>query len=505
MAEPKEPLTERELQIVQLLATGAGNKEIAAQLFLSPNTVKVHLRNIFTKLEVQTRTEATMIAVRNGWVALPKNEENEKLRIPMGNPIGENVKGETVASSGFDATLINVSQALPTALGLEKPDATSDQRLIPNNQSPITPVPVAPNPQLLLPLSMRRRIAIVATLVIALALSVLSLNIRPTDATSNPDNPVDVPGVNPVAPLTAASTRWNTRASVRTARARSIAVGHRNQVYLIGGEVDRKLSDEVLVYEPDKDQWQDLGAPKPTPVLNAAAAVIGNSIYLPGGLTANNTATDRFEVLDVISKTWLALPRLPRATSGHAVAALQGQVFVLGGRANGQITNEGYVFDVTSNVWTTLPSMPTARENAAAVAFNNRLYVVGGFDGRHELATCEYYAPAEKTWSTCKPMTVGRSSFGLAQVGGSLFAVGGGTINFIGWNEKYDVSADKWTTFDIPATHAGDWRQVATASLPTAFFVIGGKTRNVPLSDNYVYEVLSNRTFLPALNSGGSN
>ena len=65
------------------------------------------------------------------------------------------------------------------------------------------------------------------------------------------------------------------------------------------------------------------------------------------------------------------------------------------------------------------------------------------------------------------------------------------------------MAADQWTTFDTPAAHAGDWRQVAVASLPTAFFVIGGKTRNVPLSDNYVYEVLGNRTFLPAFSAGG--
>ncbi|NJM42548.1 MAG: response regulator transcription factor, partial [Anaerolineae bacterium] len=93
MAEPKEPLTERELQIVQLLATGASNKEIGAQLFLSPNTVKVHLRNIFTKLEVQTRTEATMVAVRNGWVAVSErsaisNQQSaEEQPLPKANTI----------------------------------------------------------------------------------------------------------------------------------------------------------------------------------------------------------------------------------------------------------------------------------------------------------------------------------------------------------------------------------------------------------------------------------
>ena len=62
-------LSERELEILKLLATGLSNKEIASQLFLSVNTVKVHLRNIFAKLGVQSRTEATLIAIQRGYVS----------------------------------------------------------------------------------------------------------------------------------------------------------------------------------------------------------------------------------------------------------------------------------------------------------------------------------------------------------------------------------------------------------------------------------------------------
>ena len=77
MAELNEPLTERELEVVRLLATGVSNKEIAAQLHVSPNTVRVHLRNISTKLEAQSRTEIAMIAVRNGWVAQEPGVANQ--------------------------------------------------------------------------------------------------------------------------------------------------------------------------------------------------------------------------------------------------------------------------------------------------------------------------------------------------------------------------------------------------------------------------------------------
>lgn len=63
-----EPLTDRETEVLQLLAHGGSNKEIATKLFLSEFTVKGHLRNIFTKLNVLSRTEAISAATRRGLV-----------------------------------------------------------------------------------------------------------------------------------------------------------------------------------------------------------------------------------------------------------------------------------------------------------------------------------------------------------------------------------------------------------------------------------------------------
>jgi ATP/maltotriose-dependent transcriptional regulator MalT len=53
-----EPLTQRELEVLSLIAQGLSNREVAARLFLTLNTVKVHSRNIYAKLSVHSRTEA---------------------------------------------------------------------------------------------------------------------------------------------------------------------------------------------------------------------------------------------------------------------------------------------------------------------------------------------------------------------------------------------------------------------------------------------------------------
>jgi DNA-binding NarL/FixJ family response regulator len=62
-------LTERELGILQLVGKGMSNKQIGKKLFISDRTVQAHLSNIFSKLNVNSRTEAVMYAVRKGWIA----------------------------------------------------------------------------------------------------------------------------------------------------------------------------------------------------------------------------------------------------------------------------------------------------------------------------------------------------------------------------------------------------------------------------------------------------
>jgi len=57
-----EPLSEREREVLGLLAKGLTNPEIAARLFLSPNTIKVHARNLYGKLGVHNRTQAVVRA-----------------------------------------------------------------------------------------------------------------------------------------------------------------------------------------------------------------------------------------------------------------------------------------------------------------------------------------------------------------------------------------------------------------------------------------------------------
>lgn len=69
-------LSEREMEVLRLAARGLSNREIADKLVLSPRTVQSHMANIFSKLQVGSRTEAVIVGLRRGWLTLKDISED---------------------------------------------------------------------------------------------------------------------------------------------------------------------------------------------------------------------------------------------------------------------------------------------------------------------------------------------------------------------------------------------------------------------------------------------
>jgi len=68
--QKRPELSQREMEVLQLLVRGRSNKEIASSLFITEDTVKAHLKTLFVKLGVQDRTDAAITAIRQGIVHL---------------------------------------------------------------------------------------------------------------------------------------------------------------------------------------------------------------------------------------------------------------------------------------------------------------------------------------------------------------------------------------------------------------------------------------------------
>ena len=64
-------LTSRELEVLRLVGAGKANKEIAAELVISERTARTHVSNVLRKIGVSSRTQAAVLAVREGLVAAP--------------------------------------------------------------------------------------------------------------------------------------------------------------------------------------------------------------------------------------------------------------------------------------------------------------------------------------------------------------------------------------------------------------------------------------------------
>jgi len=438
--ENKE-LSEREIEVLRLLAAGLSNKEIAGQLHLSVNTVKVHLRNIFAKLGVQSRTEATLVAIQRGWVI--------------------------------------VSQSQPGAQ--------------PVDSAPYAPVEL-PRIVTEAPLSAWRR----ATLIAAALLCAAGIVVSGLDSTGGVAAAGDVfidPENNPGAGgVTPGDSAWEAAASMPTARARLAVAAHGNRLFAIGGDTQTGVTGVVEQYDPAQNVWTN-GAPKPTPVSNVSAVVIGDRIFVPGGMTASGSPTTAVEVYDARADRWSSAASLPAPRMAYAAAAFHGLLYLMGGSDGSSYSARTYVYDPATDAWTPRTPMLTPRGFSAGSALGDAIYVVGGFNGQVESNVCERYLPREDRWETCPPMSVGRGGLALVTVGSNLYAIGGGWTGYLAFNEVLTQGASEWRPVSTPLI--GQWRGFGAAVIEADILAVGGWNGQV-LASTYRYRPFPFKVFVPA-------
>ena len=461
--EQIEPLSERELELVRLLGQGLSNREIARELVISPNTVKVHLRNIYAKLKVSSRTEATMVAVRQGWIEIPGSAP-EDTAAP-----GETTPGEQAGPGAGQGTLV-------------------DQ-----------PAP-APHP----PLAAWKRVSLVACLILV-ALG-LWLTWPKSQGTSGPfsDRPVQA-----ARQPTGSTSRWKALAQMPTPRARLAVVAFENQIVAIAGEAISGVSGIVEIYVPQADDWKR-GTDKPTPVANVSAVVLDDMIFVPGGSTSDGQVSDILEVDDPGDGdlgAWSARAPLPKGVSAYALAAHGGALYLFGGWDGSSYIEQTLKYDPGTDAWSTVAPMRAPRAIAGAGTIGDRIYVVGGYDGQDELDTCEVYDPTRDRWSQCPPLNAPRGGIGVAVIADTLYAIGGGWQSYLVENERLaldvsvtDPTQGAWQTFPSPLLQ--EWRNLGVAANGTYIYAIGGWDGDF-LGVNQSYRALF-RFFLPSTTGQGS-
>jgi DNA-binding CsgD family transcriptional regulator/N-acetylneuraminic acid mutarotase len=441
-------LSERELEILRLVATGASNKEIAQKCFISSNTVKVHLRNIFSKIGASSRTEAAMYAVRIGLV-----EARSDQVVVEKAPLSDNAEG----------------------LPISRTDATLEP---PANQATAQQVAW----------TQRWGIVIIAVLLLAAIGISLSLGGSPTSQVQSPTFPSPTSEPTPTA-----VPRWEEKKAMPHARSKMAVAAFEDQVYVIGGETAQGVTGIVERYNPVTNAWTEL-ADKPLPVADASAAVIGGEIYIPGGRLASGEPTDILEVYDPRVDQWTQRTPLPLPISGYALVAFEGRIYLFGGWGGSFYLNNVFTYDPSLDQWQSRTPMPTKRAYCGAAVAGGRIYVIGGYDGQKALATNEVYLSArddgdDDPWETAAPLPTGRYGMGVSGVADLIYIIGGKDND----DEalpllEYSPSQGAWANFSSPIPEI--WESLGTIPIGPYIYLIGGLIQHNPTDLNLSYQAI---------------
>jgi DNA-binding CsgD family transcriptional regulator len=361
-----KPLTRRETETLNLLAEGLSNDEIAYQLGISPNTVKVHVRNIFEKMNVQSRTEATMEAVRRGWIQVP----------------------------GIEAP-----QVEPAAEPLNWPPLESSWRA-------------------------RYLLVLLVVLVGATLFVFWPYRSAPVKMAGAPAFTTDSGSVSGAVTPRQDAPRWSQRAAMPTARSRAGGSQIDGRLYVVGGETALGDTAALEMYDLNLDVWQSLPE-RPLAARGVGAAALDGKLYVAGGCIGERAIAnvDRF---DPGMQTWSSVAPLPEARCGLASVALDGRLYAFGGWDGSEVTDTLFIFDPEQERWEEGRRLPKPRAFLGGVSLQGKIYALGGHDGVKQRSEVWAYSPTADAWTPAPSLPEARSGVAVAAEGVSIYVMGGG-------------------------------------------------------------------------------
>lgn len=424
---PDNPLSEREMEVARLLVTGATNSEIARVLVISPHTVKVHLRNVFEKLSVNSRTEASMVLLQRGWVVMP---------------------------------------------GMEAPEAEAE----PPVPEPEPLADIAPQPQLW-------QIGLVGlTLVVCLVALMLPVWFP------RPKSPIgllsDLGQTVVGPPVLESLPRWEQISPLAQPTSRLAVTQAGDELYALGGENAEGVTlADAAVFDVRAGTWTAI-ADLPSPRANVAAAWTGDTLVVAGGSALDPddvmdwTIFDDLLRYDPSADRWYSAGRLPVPLAGAALAYYEGSLYLVGGWDGVTMHAEIWQLPVTAlgraspADWDVVTRMATPAAFFGSVVVDRTLYVVGGYDGRRELTDAARYDLVAGVWERLPSLSTPRSGLGLVNDGVSVVALGGGWGSTIQTHERLDTATNQW--LDIASPIQGEWRHFGAAAHEGNIYMLGG-------------------------------
>lgn len=403
-------LTPREMEILALIAEGETNKEIAAKLFISVNTVKVHISNIFQKIEVSSRTEATLYAIENGLVDSPRSalENTEIISDTNENP--EPTAWQLLLKRRLWLVLLF---GVGLIVGLSALLATSPLFAIPTS----TPNPIFNS------LSQERW-----TQAVAMPLPRARMAVTTFQNSIYVIGGVTTEGVTSlVQKFDKTSNQWIdlTEKPTSVSDVQAAVVG--GKIFVAGGILEGGLLTNTLeVYDPEVDAW-DTRSPAPFPLSNYGMADLEGRIYLFGGWDGTEDLTSIL-MYDPSTDKWEVGTDLPTSRANSAVVPSEDGMFVIGGDSKGSpvMVNEVYKPSREDSIpWSSQIDLPEHFELLGAQNVMGSVFIFGrNLNGGYTLLN---YTPQNNVWNEFRetsPIEVQQKPC-LAVLGGEVYFIGG--------------------------------------------------------------------------------
>jgi DNA-binding CsgD family transcriptional regulator/N-acetylneuraminic acid mutarotase len=420
-------LSLREQEILKLVATGASNKEIAYKLVISPNTVKVHLRNIFTKIGAASRTEAAMYAVQNGLIetgALPNSlnklpvaiynlNQKEKLFGWVRNNRIAVALGLLLLLSGVIVIQLVINQARITEENFQAL-STEGSRWIRLADMPTARAGLAgaSDGYKIFAIGGEMKDGVTGTVEI--------YDIQTNNWIKGAQKPtavkniqavmiggkIYVPGgitgdgspTNKLEIYNPAINVWETGASMPVPLSNYASISYEGKLYVLGGWDGDEVKETVYYYDPDQNSWDNLTSLKKAR-RDFGVAIIGSYAYIIGGWDGS-ILNYEVEVIPLASDTHeideIPEIKLPEARYEIAVVSIFDNIYILGGDIyrESELNPFGYHYSISSNQWGEIGEFIQKNlSDSAIILGGSNIYLIGGNSrGIYSKATYTYKA-----------------------------------------------------------------------------------------------------------------
>lgn len=395
-------LTDREIEVLKLVGQGKSNKEIALALFISVNTVKVHVSNIFQKTGVSSRTEATLYAIEKGLILQSKSTE-PSVSVSVSTPSETNEVPNPKTSYRLLAltiitSLVLIGVVILVIIRISQPTETTflneltDNRWVRMDDLPVQVSQAAA-------ITYDSRIYLIG---------------------GNANGKV----VSSVFAFDIQKNSWSRLADKPTPVSDGNAAVLGELIYLPGGITSNGQATSIVeVFDPLSNSWSQIES-LPQPLSNYALEVFEGKLYIFGGVNQYGIQ-DQVYSYNPTSNDWTEEEKLSQPRAYFDSAVWGGRIYLVGGSDGAEdltLVESFYPSAITTagNSFRQEISLPEPAVNCKTEQLIDTLFVICP-------SKVMKFSPSRITWVT-EPIPNGLglvSDFSMAYFNNSLFIMGG--------------------------------------------------------------------------------